>query len=318
MINRVLVYIVLFLFLISCTSNTILEQPDDLIPQDKMENILTDMFISASGEQIPNRFNERDSKCFNVICRKYHIDSAQFKKSNYYYTSQIDAYSTILKNVKKKLEYKRDSVQKIIKVNDSLRRTLNTKYDEISTNKRKLEAYKIILKTVDSLHKKRDSLTVLGVPFLTKTPKIIDKNRWYKWSSYKGVDTLKWQQKKVQKEGETEVLELVKKELSDREAIFEVEQSVKINKDSIRYVKRLLQLDTILYFPLVTIKEDDYSKRLKADKHNLILGQMNTSFINQIKFLKKDIKVKDSLYQKMEKEVGSAISTSNEVIKMVR
>ncbi len=295
-----------------------MEQPDDLIPQDKMENILTDMFISASGEQIPNRFNERDSKCFNVICRKYHIDSAQFKKSNYYYTSQIDAYSTILKNVKKKLEYKRDSVQKIIKVNDSLRRTLSFKRSEISTNKRKLEAYKIILKTVDSLSKKRDSLAVLGVPFLVEKPKKLNKNKWYKLSSYKEIDTLKWQYKASQKEGEGEVLELIKKELNDENAVSEVEKLKKAHKDSVMYVKRLLQLDTILYFPLINTKEDNYSKRLKADKHNLILGQMNTSFINQIKFLKKDIKVKDSLYQKMKKEVGSAISTSNEVIKMVR
>ena len=35
------------LFLINCTSNTIIKKPDNLMSKDEMANILTDMFLAS-------------------------------------------------------------------------------------------------------------------------------------------------------------------------------------------------------------------------------------------------------------------------------
>ncbi len=321
MINRVLGYIALCLFLISCTSGTILEQPDDLIPQDKMEDILTDMFISASGERVANRFDEKNNKCFNVICRKYDIDSTQFKKSNYYYTSQIDTYTTILKNVKKKLEHKRDSVRQIIKVNDSIRMTLREKYNKISKDRIKLGTYETILNAIYSLqvtmNKKQDSLAILEIPLSIKTPAITNlREKWYQFSFYNAIDTLAYQNKIVSKEDEIEVLERLKEKLNNNTDILEIEKLIKSHKDSVLSIKRLLQMDTILHFPLVnknkTLKYSD------VDRYTTILSQKRKSFKNQIKHAIKDIKMRDSLYQKMKKEVNKINPSTHKTNQLIK
>ncbi len=286
----------LCLFLISCTSNTILEEPDDLIPQDKMEDILVDMFIGAIGDKVPNMFDEKNNKCFNVIYRKYQIDSTQFKKSNFYYTSQIDAYDVILKNVKKKLEHKRDSVRQIIKVNDSIRATLSAKKAKIGRDKDQLKSYKALLKLADSLQ--IDITEKQGLLRVT-TPKVSEQNEWHRWSNYRVLDTVKWQSEVNSKENEMAVLGLLKKGLKDKNTIFEVEKMSKTHKDSVLYMKRLLQLDTILYFPLS--KKNDLD--LKASKYINVLSKMKSSFNDKVTFLKKDIKVQDSLYKKIKEDV---------------
>ena len=48
------------LFLFSCTSNTILEKPKDLIPKDSMSILMEEMMIASSSKFIKNKFQESD------------------------------------------------------------------------------------------------------------------------------------------------------------------------------------------------------------------------------------------------------------------
>jgi len=105
----------------ACTSNTIIKKPDNLIPKNQMEDLITDMLIAAGAENIKNIDLERNVNYFPLIFEKYGIDSTRFKESNYYYTSQIDDYEKILKKVDLRLKALKEKLDNEIKLQDSLK-----------------------------------------------------------------------------------------------------------------------------------------------------------------------------------------------------
>ncbi len=105
----------------ACTSNTIIKKPDNLIPKNQMEDLITDMLIAAGAENIKNINLERNVNYFPLIFEKYGIDSTRFKESNYYYTSQIDDYEKILKRVDERLKALKEKLDNEIKLQDSLK-----------------------------------------------------------------------------------------------------------------------------------------------------------------------------------------------------
>ena len=111
----------LSIFFMACTSNTIIKKPDNLIPKNKMEDLITDMLIAAGAENIKNIDLERNVNYFSLVFEKYGIDSTRFKESNYYYTSQIDDYEKILKKVNERLKALKEKLDNEIKLQDSLK-----------------------------------------------------------------------------------------------------------------------------------------------------------------------------------------------------
>ncbi|MDO9136702.1 MAG: DUF4296 domain-containing protein [Lutibacter sp.] len=111
----------LSVFLMACTSNTIIKKPDNLIPKNQMEDLITDMLIAAGAENIKNIDLERNVNYFPLVFEKYGIDSTRFKESNYYYTSQIDDYEKILKKVDERLKALKEKLDNEIKLQDSLK-----------------------------------------------------------------------------------------------------------------------------------------------------------------------------------------------------
>jgi len=105
----------------ACTSNTIIKKPDNLIPKNQMEDLITDMLIAAGAENIKNIDLERNVNYFPLVFEKYGIDSTRFKESNYYYTSQIDDYEKILKKVDERLKALKEKIDNEIKLQDSLK-----------------------------------------------------------------------------------------------------------------------------------------------------------------------------------------------------
>jgi hypothetical protein len=105
----------------ACTSNTIMKKPNDLIPKNQMVDLLTDMLIAAGAENIKNADLERNVNYFPLVFEKYGIDSTRFRESNYYYTSQIDDYEKILKEVDERLKALKEKLDNEIKLQDSLK-----------------------------------------------------------------------------------------------------------------------------------------------------------------------------------------------------
>ncbi|MCF6182287.1 DUF4296 domain-containing protein [Lutibacter sp.] len=118
--KNIIYIIVISLIVASCTSNTILKKPKDLIPKNEMVAIITDMLTATSGHRIKNKNLKRNVNYFPLIFEKYHIDSTRFKNSNFYYTSKIDEYDVILKEVKARLTIQKKLVDSIRKAEDSI------------------------------------------------------------------------------------------------------------------------------------------------------------------------------------------------------
>ena len=90
--------------------------------KDEMAIILTDMFLASGGKNIKNIQLKRKVNYFPLVYEKYHIDSTQFKESNFYYVSRIDDYQEILKKVEKKLKNLKERNQEEISVRDSIKK----------------------------------------------------------------------------------------------------------------------------------------------------------------------------------------------------
>lgn len=103
------------ILLVSCTSKTILEKPKDLIPKDTMVLLLTDLYIAKSAYAEKNTNNERKINYVPLVYNKYLIDSTRFSSSNYYYTSKLEEYNLIFKEVETKLALKKEELEKIVR-----------------------------------------------------------------------------------------------------------------------------------------------------------------------------------------------------------
>ncbi len=141
-------YFLLFFFLVSCTSNTIFEKPEDLIPKDTMSILIQEMLIASSAEYIKNKNLERNVNYMPLVYDRFKIDSVRFQKSNEYYMSKIDEYQEIFEDVKNSIEQQKAKLDKLKTEKDSLR------LDSIKMRKK----YKQELKKLDTLPKNLDKI----------------------------------------------------------------------------------------------------------------------------------------------------------------
>ncbi len=119
-------YIVIILFLISCKGKTNYEKPEDLIPKDQMIDLLTDIHLASGASSVNNKYSEKSNKYMFLVFDKYKIDSTRFASSNLYYTSNVDEYKKIydevekkLNNIRKEYDVEPDSIDK--RIYDSLK-----------------------------------------------------------------------------------------------------------------------------------------------------------------------------------------------------
>ncbi len=96
--------IFILIFIISCTSNTIYKKPKDLISKEQMVDLLVDMHIALGVKSIKKKGEKRNLEYMYLVYEKYGIDSTRFASSNFYYTTDIDEYSNILKSVKERID----------------------------------------------------------------------------------------------------------------------------------------------------------------------------------------------------------------------
>lgn len=127
------VLFLILIFLVSCTSNTILEKPKDLIPKDTMVLLLTDLFIAKSAFVEKNTLNERKVNYMPLVYNKYKIDSSRFRTSNFYYTSKLEEYELFYKEVKEGLEKKKLEIEEAIKKDVDKEKVLE-KFDNVKVD----------------------------------------------------------------------------------------------------------------------------------------------------------------------------------------
>ena len=92
------------------------EIPTDLISQDIMVDILTDVYISNASRNVNNKLiRKRNLHLDSIIYNKYEVDSLQFVLSNAYYSSDLKTYGKLLTQVQDVLvllQKEKDSIYK--------------------------------------------------------------------------------------------------------------------------------------------------------------------------------------------------------------
>lgn len=114
-----------FMVIMSTTScnEKLLEKPDNLIPQEKMVEVLNDLaLVNAAKSNNPALLEENDIEPMAYIFEKHDIDSLQFVESDRYYASLPKTYEAIYKQVESRLEKKGKTLEDEKTVNDSLNR----------------------------------------------------------------------------------------------------------------------------------------------------------------------------------------------------
>lgn len=102
------------IFLTACSGNKI---PEGIIAQDKMTSLLTDIHIVDGSMynvmQVPDSLYKYGTDKYQMVFRKYHTDSVQFKKSFQYYSANPEKMQAIYEQVSVIIKQKSDSVNKL-------------------------------------------------------------------------------------------------------------------------------------------------------------------------------------------------------------
>ena len=119
---RIFVGIFLFTCLYSCSEEAI-KKPENLIPREKMSQILYDLALFNSAKSTnPGILEENNIEAMSYLYKKHGIDSAQFVNSDIYYASRPVEYEAIYKKVEQRLEREKDILEEERKrVSDSVR-----------------------------------------------------------------------------------------------------------------------------------------------------------------------------------------------------
>ncbi len=138
------------MFLVSCTSNTIFEKPEDLIPRDTMSLLVQEMMIASSSKFVKNKNLEKNINYMPLVYERFRIDSARYQTSNLYYMSKIDLYREIFTDAKANLDKQVAYYNAIKKEKDSLRKDSISKVKSIKIKKDSIKKQKIIEKDKDA------------------------------------------------------------------------------------------------------------------------------------------------------------------------
>lgn len=103
--------------LTSCQDVKKTPKPKDLIGQDKMVDVLTEISLLYGARTYNKKMlEEKGVDPYPYLWEKYKIDSAQFARSNNYYSENYKIYRKIYSRVKERLEslqVKYDSIREL-------------------------------------------------------------------------------------------------------------------------------------------------------------------------------------------------------------
>lgn len=134
----------LFILVASCQSFSKSEKPDDFYGDEKMAQIMADLYL-YEGVVSSNRAMLRKEGIFatDLIYQKYQTDSITYSKNFYYYADREEEYLTLMDRVQELLEREKDSVSKrqdeINKETEQFKSTPNTKDSLPKTEKKILQ-----------------------------------------------------------------------------------------------------------------------------------------------------------------------------------
>lgn len=99
-----ILFILIFSFF-GCQNVNQPEKPENLIPKDKMIDILTETYLANAARSVDNKsIIAKGIKVDSLIYRNFGVDSLQFVKSNAFYAADINTYMSIFQEVETRLD----------------------------------------------------------------------------------------------------------------------------------------------------------------------------------------------------------------------
>jgi len=113
--------IVVPFFVMSCSDVQKHEPPENLISREKMIDIFTDMIIlDALDRNSPRTLKSYNLKTSGHILKKFDLDSLTLAQNIEYYNLEFETNQDIYNEVSSRIEAKKDKIDSIVKVRDSL------------------------------------------------------------------------------------------------------------------------------------------------------------------------------------------------------
>lgn len=160
MIKKVSVIIVLCLLVLACNENDKPKPPNNLIPKEKMSEILYDLYTINAAKGVNRKLLEKNGFIPETyVLTKYGIDSTQFANSNTYYAFDAETYKSIVDQVKARLEKEKAEFEELQKVEGMAAKVRRDSINKI--NQRKKDSLnKIKQRKKDSIKNAIDSLAI--------------------------------------------------------------------------------------------------------------------------------------------------------------
>ena len=109
--------VIIIFFLWSCQDVKRPEIPADLIPEEQMVDVLTEVYLVNAARSFDNRtIMDNKMKLDSFIYKKFDIDSLQFVRSNAYYTSNLATYDRLFLKVQKRMQAIKKDVDSLMLV----------------------------------------------------------------------------------------------------------------------------------------------------------------------------------------------------------
>ncbi|SKB54529.1 protein of unknown function [Salegentibacter holothuriorum] len=170
MLKKIILLFSIAVAFIACQDIENSEKPENLIPEEKMVDIITEISLLQSARNFSKRIYESTGiKGQEYVFEKYNIDSIQFKRSNDYYADNYETYQRIYDSVKEgfeRMKVKLDTLQKQEKhIEDSIAQAKKDSLKKVADSldpelERELEGVS------DSLIEEKDSLNITPIDSL--------------------------------------------------------------------------------------------------------------------------------------------------------
>lgn len=114
-----LLYIFVLMVLMGCDGVEKPEKPANLISEDKLADIMYDLYILNAAKGVNRRVLERHGIMpTDYVYGKHGVDSLQFAQSNTYYAFDMQAYSRIVEKVRIALEKEKEVYEALNKTDE--------------------------------------------------------------------------------------------------------------------------------------------------------------------------------------------------------
>lgn len=112
-------FLLAVLVVFTACKKEVVKKPENLIPQDRMSDILYDIAILNAAKSTNSEVLERNNiDADTYIFNKYGVDSLQFAQNSVYYASKPDIHAAIFKKVEERLKTLKDSISEVMRQNN--------------------------------------------------------------------------------------------------------------------------------------------------------------------------------------------------------